>query len=139
MDESVRRALARDRLIDITTTGRRSGRPRRIETWFYRSGGRVYLTGLPGRRDWFANLVAHPAFVFHLKESLVADLPARATPITDEAARRTILAPIVAELGRPGDLDAWVAGSPLLAVDFGEAADPTAVTDPGADGGGARS
>ncbi|MDP9364039.1 MAG: nitroreductase family deazaflavin-dependent oxidoreductase [Chloroflexota bacterium] len=136
MDESVRRALARDRLIDITTTGRRSGRPRRIETWFYRSEGRVYLTGLPGRRDWYANLVAHPAFVLHLKESLVADLPARATPITDEAARRMILAPIVAELGRPGELEAWVAGSPLLAVDFGVAADPPAVTDPGADGGG---
>jgi hypothetical protein len=130
MEESVRRALAEDRLIDITTTGRASGRPRRIETWFYRSGGRVFLTGLPGRRDWYANLIAHPAFVFHLKESLVADLPARATPIVDEGARRAILAPIVAELGRPDDLEAWVAGSPLVAVEFahGDGATPEAST-----------
>ena len=123
MDESVRRALAADRVIDITTTGRVSGRPRRIETWFYRSGGGVYLTGLPGRRDWYANLLAHPAFTFHLKESTTADLPARATPITDPGARRAVLGPIVAELGRTGDLEAWVAGSPLLSVEFADGAD----------------
>jgi hypothetical protein len=32
MDERVRQALASDRTIDITTTGRSSGLPRRIET-----------------------------------------------------------------------------------------------------------
>ena len=36
MEESIRQALAQDRTIDITTIGRRSGLPRRIETWFYR-------------------------------------------------------------------------------------------------------
>ena len=122
MAESIRRALARDRLIDITTTGRTSGRPRRIETWFYRSGGGVYLTGSPGRRDWYANLRADPAFTFHLKESAVADLAARAAPITDPAERRAILAPILAELGQGGALEAWVAGSPLMVVSFEDGA-----------------
>lgn len=123
MDESVRRALARDRVIDITTVGRTSGRPRRIETWVYRSGGGVYLTGSPGRRDWYANLLAHPAFTFHLKESVAADLPARAAPVTDREERRAILGPILADLGRPDDLEAWVAGSPLVAVEFERGSD----------------
>jgi deazaflavin-dependent oxidoreductase (nitroreductase family) len=112
-------ALARDRVIDITTTGRKSGRQSRIETWFYRVGDRFYLTGTPGKRDWYANLRANPAFTFHLKRSAKADLPARATPITDEASRREILASVLGIIGRPAsDLDAWVAGAPLMEVTF---------------------
>lgn len=52
MDATVARALGRGRLADITTTGRRSGLPRRIEIWFHVLDGRVYITGLPRRRDW---------------------------------------------------------------------------------------
>ena len=118
MNEQVRQALVRDRTIDITTTGRTSGLPRRIETWFYRVGDRVYLTGSPGRRDWYANLLANPAFTFHLKKSVKADLPARAAPITDPDARRAVFLPILQDLGQPGNLDAWLAGSPLMAVTF---------------------
>jgi deazaflavin-dependent oxidoreductase (nitroreductase family) len=136
MDGSIRRALARDRLIDITTTGRMSGRPRRIETWFYRSGGGVYLTGSPGRRDWYANLRADPAFTFHLKESAVADLAARAAPITDPAERRAILAPVLAELGQDGALEAWVAGSPLVAVAFEDGVDEAGIAGENRDAGG---
>ena len=48
--------LAENRTIDITTTGARSGEPRRIETWAWPLDGVLYLTGSPGRRDWYANL-----------------------------------------------------------------------------------
>lgn len=118
MDEQVRRALARDRTIDITTTGRQSGQPRRIETWAYPSNGEVYLTGSPGQRDWYANLLANPAFTLHLKRGVSADLPAHASPIQDPEVRRAILAPILADLNSTHDLDAWVAGSPLMVVSF---------------------
>jgi deazaflavin-dependent oxidoreductase (nitroreductase family) len=132
MEERIRAALARDRTIDITTVGRRSGQARRIETWFYRADGGIYLTGSPGRRDWYANLVATPAFTFHLKGSATADLPARATPITDPAARRTIIGRILADMGQDRDLEAWVAGSPLMVVAFddGDGA-PLAAAAPG--------
>jgi deazaflavin-dependent oxidoreductase (nitroreductase family) len=117
--EDIRNALQRDRVIDITTTGRKSGKESRIETWFYRVGDGIYLTGTPGRRDWYANLLANPEFIFHLKRSATADLPARATPITDEAARREILASVLRIFGRPeSDLDGWVAGAPLMKVTF---------------------
>jgi len=118
MDERVQDALGRDRTIDITTRGRNTGQLRRTEIWFHTIAGQVYITGTPGRRDWYANLVAHPEFTFHLKQSLKADLPARATPILDMARRRAILASIHQTLGGARDLDAWVEGSPLVAVEL---------------------
>jgi len=119
LDDAIRLALASDRTIDITTIGRRSGEPRRIEIWFYRYDGRVFLSGSPGRRDWYANLVAHLEFTFHLKGSVQADLSARARPITDEDERREVVAGILDELGR-GSASAreWVEGSPLAEVEF---------------------
>lgn len=122
MDDRIRQALRQDRTIDITTIGRRSGLPRRIETWFYRVGDDIYLTGSPGRRDWYANLLANSEFTFHLKRSVVTDLPAHATPIIDPAARREIFAAILRDLGQPERLDAWLAGSPLVVVSFDDAA-----------------
>jgi deazaflavin-dependent oxidoreductase (nitroreductase family) len=118
VDERVRGALARDRTIDITTTGRSSGRPRRIETWLYRVGDRFFLTGSPGRRDWYANLLAEPRFTLHLKQRVVADLPARATPVTDPGERRLLMAAILAELNQPESIEGWVAGSPLVEIAF---------------------
>ena len=81
--------------------------------------GEIYITGTPGKRDWYANLLAHPDFTFHLKQSATADLAARATPITDPDTRRMILTRILDRFGRSADeLDAWLAGSPLVKVAF---------------------
>jgi deazaflavin-dependent oxidoreductase (nitroreductase family) len=118
MDKGLTQALARDHVIDITTTGRKSGRPRRIEIWFHNLDGRLFITGLPGRRSWYANLLANPALTFHLKGSVKADLPARATPILEEDKRRAILSRITQNVGRAGDLEAWVADSPLVEVEL---------------------
>ena len=62
----------------------------------------------------------HEGVTFHLKGSARADLPAVARPITEEAERREVIVGILDDLGRtPGDLDEWVAGSPLVEVEFG--------------------
>lgn len=117
MDE-IEKALRRDRTIDITTIGRKTGKSRRIEIWFYRVDGRIYLSGSPGRRDWYANLLAENHFVFHLKRSTRADIPAIATPVAGEAQRRRILPPIVKAYASLSELDRWVASSPLVEVSF---------------------
>jgi deazaflavin-dependent oxidoreductase (nitroreductase family) len=124
MSDETATALAQDRIIDITTIGRKTGEPRRIEIWFHRVDGRYYITGTPGRpRDWYANLVANPGFTFHLKESATADLPATARPVTDPAEREKVLAGLLALLGdftrKPGqEPEVWVASSPLVEVTF---------------------
>jgi deazaflavin-dependent oxidoreductase (nitroreductase family) len=138
MNDDERRALAidasstlADRTIDITTTGRRSGQPRRIEIVFYRLDDDIYLSGIPApkQRDWLANLAAHPKFTFHLKHGVIADLPATATVITDPAERRQVLAVFVEQFNsRQGPdspwptavLDEWVEGSPLAKVTFSD-------------------
>src|SRR3954452_11200724 len=100
VDERIQRALETDRTIDIITTGRNSGEPRRIEIWMYRYDGRIFLSGSPGTRDWYANLLVKPEFTFHLKSNVQADLPAIAHPITDEAERREVVRGILDDLGR---------------------------------------
>jgi len=122
MQSDLLHALDHDDTIDITTTGRRSGRPQRIEIWFRRVDGRTYITGTPGLRDWYANLLANPHFTFHLKQSVRADLPATAVPILDPAERRRILSdPSMAWYhGQVRSIDDLVAGSPLVEVLFDE-------------------
>jgi hypothetical protein len=116
MDGPVRDALRRDRTIDITTTGRHTGQRRRIEIWFHNLDDRIYLTGRPGIRSWYANLLANASFTFHLKESIQRDLPAMAIPIVDEEQRRTVLEEITRRLGVSRALEDWVAASPLVEV-----------------------
>lgn len=120
MEPRVSTALKTDQTIEITTMGKKSGRPHRIETWFHVVEGKIYLTGNPGKRDWYANLLANPEFIFHLKESTQADLPATARAITDPVERREILAKITKSRGEERQLDSWVAGSPLVEVSFTE-------------------
>jgi len=120
MNQQIKQALEQDRTIDITTTGRKTGSPRRLEIWFHNLDGRLYISGRPGTRDWYANMVAHPEFTFHLKESIQADLPARARPITDEAERRETFIKLFEKLGGERNLEEWMAGSPLVEVNLGD-------------------
>ena len=118
MDDAVRRALETDRVINITTTGRKSGAERRLEMWFHNVDGRIYITGMPGKRSWYANMLANPEFTFHLKESVRADLAATARPIVDDDERRSVFDVLLGRLGHRERMDAWMARSPLVEVTF---------------------
>lgn len=48
LDQPVRDALSRGGIIDITTTGRKSGQPRRLEIVFHNIDGRLYVSGMLG-------------------------------------------------------------------------------------------
>lgn len=119
--DAIDAALARGHTVDITTNGRRSLQPRRIEIVFHNIGGRIYISGIPrpNKRDWLRNLEADPRFTFHLKGPTRADLPALARVIDDEGERRAIL-PHVARAWRRNDLEAMVRHSPLIEVTFPE-------------------
>lgn len=118
MEEAILRALNTDQTIDITTTGRKTGSKRRIEIWFHNIENRIFITGLPGKRSWYANMLADPYFIFHLKSTICADLLAKATPVVDEDQRREILGRIISTLDDLQDFEAWVAESPLVEVEF---------------------
>jgi|ERR1700674_5269320 deazaflavin-dependent oxidoreductase (nitroreductase family) len=115
--EQVNTTLERGQTIDITTKGRSTGRPRRLEIVFHNIDGRIYISGVPvpRRRSWLANLDADPHLTFHLKGKVSADLPATARVIEDETERRAILPHIARNWGRK-DLEKMVRESPLIEV-----------------------
>jgi deazaflavin-dependent oxidoreductase (nitroreductase family) len=127
MDGIIKAALDKGGIADITTMGRKTGTPRRKEIYFHSLDGRLYLTGKPGfRRDWLANLHAHPGFTLHLKRGVAADLPAIATPISDPAERAAVIFQARTEswgadpTEARADLDFWVETSPLVRFEVAE-------------------
>jgi deazaflavin-dependent oxidoreductase (nitroreductase family) len=71
----------------LTTTGRRSGRPHRIEIWFGHEGGStIYLMAGGGTRsDWVANLIAAPEVTIEIGGTTFTAL-ARVLEEAEEAA-----------------------------------------------------
>ena len=117
-DDRIREALSRPQsVIDITTIGRKTGRPRRLEIVMHNIDGHLYISGLPRRerRSWLANLDANPEFTVHLKRGIRADLPATAREITDPRERRQVLEGVARQWNRR-DLDTMVQYSPLVEV-----------------------
>jgi len=128
-NDEIQRALREDRLIDIITTGAKSGLPRKTEIWFTNVGGRIIICGTPAakggngpraRRDWLANLRAHPEFLFCLKESLTIQLRARAVVLVDQEDRRRLMTTPETQWYRDqvDSVEDLVEGSPIIEVFF---------------------
>jgi deazaflavin-dependent oxidoreductase (nitroreductase family) len=119
MNDQIRRRLAKGHRIDITTTGRKTGEPRRIEIVFHNIDGRLIITGTPRadrKRSWLVNLESDPHMTFHLKGMTEADLPATARVITDEAERRSIARWVTTNAWQQMDADEMTADSPMIEV-----------------------
>ena len=82
----------------------------------------MYITGRPGRRGWYANLLESPDFTLHIKQSFQRDIPAKATPITAEAQRRAVFNAMMESQPRLQNLrtnfDRWLGNSPLVKVEM---------------------
>ena len=119
MPEDIRSVLKADEVVDMTTTGRKSGDPRRIEIRLHALDGKLYITGRPGRpRSWYANMVAKPAFTLHLKQDLKRDVQCNALPITEDGARRNVFELMLAQEESMAHLDVaeWAKVAPLVEV-----------------------
>lgn len=123
--DTIESALAKGGIVDITTTGRKSGQPHRIEIYLHNLDGVLYLTGRPGRpRDWVANLSANPHLLVHLKRGITADVPASGTVIWDLETKARVITKArienwnVSPEDTAADIDAWAKGSPLVRVDI---------------------
>lgn len=108
--------LARHRTIDLTTIGRKTGRPRRIEIWWFHVDGRFVITGTPGRRDWLANIYTTPEVTIHVAGR---DIQARATPIDDPEVRaRVFMDASTSWYTTQAELDRLVETSPMVEITF---------------------
>ena len=131
MDDAIRTALHQSQVIDLTTTGRRTGQLRRIEIFLHDEDGQLFITGMPRAdrtRDWIYNIAADPSVIVHLKQSVVADLPATARVITDPDERLPLIEVAAKRWGRT-DIANMLQHSPLIVLSVGGDA-PNQVGDP---------
>lgn len=109
--------LARLPFCFLTTTGRRSGDPHRIEIWFAVHDGTIYLlSGGRDRSDWVRNTIASPQVSVELGDEVRTGTARLVTPDTDEdrLARRLL----VEKYRSSGDdLVSWGRTSLAVAID----------------------
>lgn len=119
MDASIRATLDQGGVIDLTTTGRRTGEPRRIEIVFHNLDGRLIISGMPvaGRtRAWLHNVEADPSVTLHFKGPVATgDVAGTARAVTDPVERRQLLQGVARNWNRT-DVDEMVEHSPLIEV-----------------------
>ena len=114
MSDALKRPM---NVVDITTHGRQTGKPRRIEIVLHNIDGRLYISGQPRpeRRSWLANLESNSHFTLHLKQGVHADLDATAREISDPQERRKVLKGVARHWKRT-DVDTMVEQSPLIEI-----------------------
>ena len=114
-------SLGAEDYLYLTTTGRVSGNPHRIEIWFALSGATAYLLSGGGERsDWVRNLRADPSVGVRIGERDFTATARIVDPATDEdaLARRLVFDKYVR--GYSGDLTAWRASALPVALDLHE-------------------
>jgi deazaflavin-dependent oxidoreductase (nitroreductase family) len=101
----------------LTTTGRQTGKPHRIEIWFAIEDERVYLlSGGRGRADWVRNLQANPTVTIELGTETFTGIARILQPETPDDRRARDL--LVTKYRKGNDLDDWGRNSLPVVVDI---------------------
>jgi deazaflavin-dependent oxidoreductase (nitroreductase family) len=114
-------ALAAQDYLYLTTIGRVSGNPHRIEIWFALDGSTAYLLSGGGERsDWVRNLSAKPSVRVRIGERDFSATARIVGPGTEEdaTARRMVFEKY--ERGYSGDLTGWRESALPVALDLDE-------------------
>ena len=102
----------------LTTTGRRTGEPHRIEIWFVAHDDGAYLLSDSGRSDWHRNLEARPEVSIEIageRRETVAHPVAAGDPAND------VVRPAMVAKYQPGygeDLADWSVRASLVRVEW---------------------
>jgi deazaflavin-dependent oxidoreductase (nitroreductase family) len=112
--------LAREPFCYLTTRGRVTGRPHRIEIWYALEGGTLYLlSGGRERSDWVKNLRRTPGVTVELGGQLFAGRARIVDDPDEEEHARTLVHDKYAE-SYGGDLSRWRRSALPVAVDLRE-------------------
>jgi deazaflavin-dependent oxidoreductase (nitroreductase family) len=110
--------MASDDYCYLTTTGRRSRRPHRIEIWYADDGDRLYLLSGGGHSaDWVQNLVAQPSVTVE-RDGTIAEATARVVAEGDEAERARTLVYDKYAPRSSSDLGEWRRRALPVAIDL---------------------
>ena len=104
----------------LTTTGRHTGAPHRIEIWFALVDGVAYLlSGAGDRSDWVRNLMISPEVILEIGGRKRTTRARIVTDLEEDALARHVLV----DKYRPryhGDLTEWGRTSLPVAIDWPE-------------------
>jgi deazaflavin-dependent oxidoreductase (nitroreductase family) len=114
-------ALGSEDYLYLTTAGRHSGNPHRIEIWFALSGATAYLLSGGGERsDWVRNLRGDPSVGVRIGDRELTATARVVEPGTDEDALARRLVFDKYARGYSGDLTAWRGSALPVALDLHE-------------------
>ena len=113
-DQTTIDSLARTRTVELITIGRRSGQRRRVEIWWFHFEDRFIVTGTPGRRDWYANVLANPDIAIETRHG---DFPGLARVVMDPDFRqRFFLDRAAGWYSTQSELTALVESAPMIEI-----------------------
>ena len=110
--------LAGESFCYVTTTGRRTGDPHRIEIWFAMTGDTIYLlSGGGGRSDWVRNMIQTPTVTVEIGR---LSFGGRARIVSDPTEDRTARSLVFAKYDPTyaGDLTTWRNTALPVAIDL---------------------
>jgi hypothetical protein len=96
-DRSILEAALAEREVELTTYGRKSGKPSRKILWIASDGEHLFVRCGGGfARDWPRNLLANGRAVLHLADT---DVPVRGIHVTDVERAREVSGLVVRKYG----------------------------------------
>jgi len=111
-------ALATTEFCYLTTRGRRTGQPHRIEIWFVAHDDGAYLLSDSDRADWYRNLVVDPTVTLEIAGHVRT---ATAAPVGPEDASNATVRPAMTakyQAGYAEDLDRWSRTAWLVRIEW---------------------
>ena len=96
-NDALKDRLSRYREINITVTGRKSGRSISIPVWFVSEDDRLYLLPVQGSdTQWYKNVLKNPSIRIDARD---AEAKLKAVPITDAAQVKSVVEKFRAKYG----------------------------------------
>jgi deazaflavin-dependent oxidoreductase (nitroreductase family) len=110
-------ALAAEDYCYVTTTGRVTGKPHRIEIWFALHGDTLYILAGGGRRsDWVKNALRQPRVDVRIADHRFDGTPRTVESTDEDALARRLLLEKYAK--SDSDLDEWGRTALPVAIDL---------------------
>lgn len=111
------REIAQTQYAYLTTIGRNSGKPHRIEIWFGVSDGRIYLmSGGREKSDWVQNLMANPEVTIEIDGQSRRGFASLVKPDSDADRIARLL--LVGKYQKADELKEWGEKSLPIAIDL---------------------
>ena len=111
--------LAPEAFCYVTTTGRVTGKPHKIEIWFGLNGGTLYLlSGGLDQSDWVKNMLKNPSVTVRIAKHTFQATTRVVTDAKEESMARYLLAEKYQEWEDGKGLSEWARTALPMAIDI---------------------